>query len=353
MKYQGKAVNPAKSGYQSVEGSITLAASGIHFQSPAWDLTLPYTELSIDSYDSSRNTIQFHHPDLPGASILTSDPTILKQPGLTERSHLKKQLLNDPNLRSLIQPHLSRASRKNKMFWVSGISLLMGFLALLWFGILWLASAAVAQITPEIEQQIGNASLTSYLTSYKTITPPDINEFENIKSRLTESLVNSPYSYTLNFIEMEAPNAFAFPGGYIVMTSGLLELAGNDMNLIAGVMAHEIAHVELNHGLDKLGKEIGPKLAIFILLGNNNDLAGLLAKGTHHLTAMAYSRDMELEADAYAIPLLIQSEFDPIGLKAFLLKMKSISQAYASIPEFLSTHPAPDNRIRELDKLLN
>ncbi|MES2559730.1 MAG: M48 family metalloprotease [Bacteroidota bacterium] len=139
-------------------------------------------------------------------------------------------------------------------------------------------------------------------------------------------------------------NAFCTPGGYIYVYTGIIKYLDNETQL-AGVMGHEIAHADRRHGANQMVTQYGASLLIEILTsGTSQQLAGLAA----NLLLLKYGRADETEADDYSVRYLLGTEYDPQGAKYFFQKISS--QGGQQIPEFLSTHPNPDNRVLNIEE---
>jgi beta-barrel assembly-enhancing protease len=141
-------------------------------------------------------------------------------------------------------------------------------------------------------------------------------------------------------------NAFATPGGHLYFYTGLIKELENEAQL-AGVMAHEMAHCSRRHSTDQLTRYYGLSLLVAIVLGENpsmlKQLAADIASG---LAALAFSRKMEYEADDYAVKYLSSTDYHPLGLADFFIKMEGLPQP----PTFLSTHPSPEDRIDKINQ---
>lgn len=177
--------------------------------------------------------------------------------------------------------------------------------------------------------------------------------------RIVERLLNSgevqykdEFAWTIKIIDdKETLNAFATPGGYIYVYTGLLQFL-NDEDHLAGVMAHEIAHADQRHSIKQLQQNYGISLLLSIALGNDpgalQQIAGQLA-GT--LVGLQFSRSAESEADAYSVNYLKGTEYYACnGAAGFFIKMNKEAQQ-GNPPEFLSTHPDPENRIQDIEQL--
>jgi len=137
------------------------------------------------------------------------------------------------------------------------------------------------------------------------------------------------------------PNAFAVPGHRIVVFSGLIDRAASP-DMVAGVIAHEMGHVELHHPMRGLIHQLGLGAALTLIFGDSS-LAGM---GQLAL-ALSYSREMEREADQRGIELLQQAGIRADGMSAFFGVIKSDLDKglFRDLPEFLSSHPDLDARI--------
>jgi predicted Zn-dependent protease len=142
-------------------------------------------------------------------------------------------------------------------------------------------------------------------------------------------------------------NAFCAPGGYICVYTGIIKFLDNEAQL-AGVMGHEMAHADRRHSTDQLTKAYGIQLLLGILLGNNpGQMAEIAASLAAGVATLAFSRDAEYEADEYSVRYLHETAYDSRGVGGFFQKLDNSVQP----PEFLSTHPHPENRYDKIQEL--
>lgn len=145
----------------------------------------------------------------------------------------------------------------------------------------------------------------------------------------------------------EVLNAFACPGGYMFFYTGIIKFLDNEAQF-AGVMAHEMAHVDRRHSTDQLTKVYGIQILLGIILGNNpTQLEQLVAGLASGLSSLAFSRQDEYEADEYAVKYMYATEYHAPALGDFFVKMGT----HSSVPAFLSTHPDPGNRVEAINKV--
>jgi hypothetical protein len=180
-------------------------------------------------------------------------------------------------------------------------------------------------------------------------------DLQNYISRIGQRLAqqqgadNYPYSFTL--VNDPSVNAFALPGGPTFVHTGLLAAAENEAQL-AGVLAHEIAHVALRHGTNQASKANLIQLPAMIAGGlAGGSVLGQLAQLGIGLGAnsvlLKYSRDAETQADALGARLMAQAGWNPIEMARFFEKLAA--EGGSRGPQFLSSHPDPGNRMRSVE----
>ena len=155
----------------------------------------------------------------------------------------------------------------------------------------------------------------------------------------------------------DEPNAFALPGGKIGVHEGILKVARNQHQL-AAVIGHEIAHVEARHGAERVSQQFAAQTALGLVQTYTADrpqqeqqmVLGLLGIGAQVGILLPFSRTQEAEADALGVKYMARAGFDPQESIDLWQNMKRA--AGGAPPEFLSTHPHPDNRIRGLERLM-
>lgn len=164
----------------------------------------------------------------------------------------------------------------------------------------------------------------------------------SIVAKLTQG---SKYRYEVHVSEDETLNAFAMPGGIVVVHTGLIAATKRPEEL-AGVLAHEVQHVELRHSIRGMVKDLGLRGLWALVTG---DLGGTLAgQAALEVTALKFSRDDESEADSLGFDALVRAGIDPSGMPAFFETMSK--EASEAPVEFISTHPLSEDRKQELEQ---
>ena len=153
---------------------------------------------------------------------------------------------------------------------------------------------------------------------------------------------------------MKSPeaNAFAMPGGHIVVLTGLIEKSDKPEELL-GVLAHEMAHVTQRHSLKQIISDLSGRILFSILASGMSDLVYTIGDQGRYLLAQKYSRAQEEEADEYGFDYLLQAGISPAGLIEFFEKLKEDDMLDGiEIANLLSTHPASEKRIENLSAMM-
>jgi beta-barrel assembly-enhancing protease len=168
-------------------------------------------------------------------------------------------------------------------------------------------------------------------------------------AKLPTAGVNYPFEF--HCVNDREINAFALPGGYLFVNRGLIEVCDNEAQL-AGVLAHELAHVALRHGTAEASKakatEVGVGLLDALLGGNSGgQLLTEFGKFSAGGVLLHYSRTSETEADVVGTQVLYDAGYDPRALAQFFEKIERESQE-ENPPEFFSDHPNPEHRVERV-----
>lgn len=189
----------------------------------------------------------------------------------------------------------------------------------------------------------------------KLITDPAVVEFVN---RITQNLVlnsDAKLPFTVKVVDSDEVNAFALPGGFLYVNRGLLEAADNEAE-VAGVMAHEIAHVTARHGVEQAtkGTVINYASIPLIFLGGIGGYAIQQAAGLAiPLGFLKFSRGAEKEADRLGAQYMWAAGYDPQALASFFEKLKARDKRKpGTLSKLFSTHPYTGDRINEVNKLV-
>lgn len=225
-----------------------------------------------------------------------------------------------------------------------------------------LGDVSQATITPRQERQIGLQIMRQIRADSSYLNDPEIADYlGRLGNRLISAVgrLSPDHSFEFFAINDSSINAFALPGGFIGFHSGLISAAQNESEL-AGVMAHEIAHVTQKHlarmisGNQYVGMLSSiAALAIAILASRSNPHAGQAVMATAQASAIQsqlnFTRKHEKEADRVGFSMLVKAGFDPHGMSSFFERMQSASRYYENgAPSYLRTHPITHERIADI-----
>lgn len=220
-------------------------------------------------------------------------------------------------------------------------------------------------ITPEQEYYIGRAVAATILSQYKPYENPEANRYVNKVGQAVALASDKPETYRgyrFLILDSDEINAFAAPGGFVLVTRGLLRLCRTEDEL-AAVLAHEVGHVQHRHGLRAIRQgRLTTAFTILALAGareyGRDELRqltqafdGSIQDISHTLMTSGYSRRLEREADEAAVTILKRVGYDPAALIRMLEEMDR--QLDPGRRDFAATHPPPSTRIRAISRILD
>ncbi|MDZ4788348.1 MAG: M48 family metallopeptidase [Blastochloris sp.] len=221
---------------------------------------------------------------------------------------------------------------------------------------------SVFLITSEAQEaSMGAQSFQQLKQGTKASSDPVANaQVQRVAQKLIAQ-VNVPHAqWEVIVFDDPTPNAFALPGGKIGVHTGILALTQSDAGL-AAVLGHELAHVTLRHGGQRFSQQFGLMLgysAVSVALANEEYKTQQLAStafgvGSQVFLTLPFSRSNEYEADRYGLTYMARAGYDPAEAVNFWQRMKAASESSGGKPpEWMSTHPADENRIKQLQDLL-
>ena len=218
-------------------------------------------------------------------------------------------------------------------------------------------------ITPEQEYYIGRSVAATVLVSFKPLDVEQANAYLNLLGQTVAQFSNRPEifgGYHFLLLDTDEVNAFAAPGGLILVSRGMVRCCKSEDELVA-VLAHEISHVDAQHGLKAIrkgrltsalttiGSAAGQSLGGQQLAQVTAAFEGSISDITSTLINRGYSRTTEFEADKGAVAIMKKLGYDPAALTTMLQQMQQ--QLKPGDAGFGKTHPTPESRIAELKKL--
>jgi len=237
-------------------------------------------------------------------------------------------------------------SRGGKEGWrsrIKGIVSAVVFLGLAYLLLGWIAQAAVSMISPQTESKWFRWTDQVFADG-----PPPPERMQGLFERLLQDPELADFDYRLVMLESDDMNAFAVPGGMVGFTTSLVEEVHSDIGL-AFVLGHELGHLQHRHGLDRLGRSLLTALSLS-WTGIDNSF---LLKGSVNLAELSFSRQQELEADAFGLELVMREFGTAEGAMEFFEVVQAMEELGPGTPSrltnFLSTHPLTPDRIRALE----
>jgi predicted Zn-dependent protease len=217
-------------------------------------------------------------------------------------------------------------------------------------------------MTIEEEKKLGKKIFLEMEKGVEFVKDPTLQAFlGRMGQSLVSHLATTPFEFKFYLINVADPNAYALPGGYIFVTTGLITLAENEHE-VAGVLSHEISHVTQRHVAQMIERSKRMSIATLaaiiagVLVGGGgkvSEVTAVTAAAMAEAQALKYTRENEVDADQNSLQYMLKAGYDPAGLISFLTKIQKASLASTpQIPSYLSTHPVTENRISLLENLI-
>lgn len=319
-----------------VELSSTGLTVGFHADRPdVGGLSVPFSALTV-----SAGGLNHDHLVLKWGGGAQAHTLYLKDPDLIKsfRSSAPPEMTRDVEMTAA---NVRKVRSRQRTVWTILLAMLAGLVLLLWFGSDLLVDLAVDRIPIEWEQKLGESAYRDFLIQQQVLKEgPAVEAVNEITRRLTEKIPEHPYKFEVSVVKSEVVNAFALPGGYVIVFTGLLQKAESGEE-VAGVLSHELNHVLQRHGLERLVKQLGLVAIVTIILGDQQGLIGLMQQVGVELLTLKFGRAQETEADVEGLRLLHRAKIDPSGMITFFQRL---SEKEDGRVEWLSTHPMSAGR---------
>ena len=215
----------------------------------------------------------------------------------------------------------------------------------LWLGSDLLVEIAVSRIPVEWEQKLGESAYRDFLSHQEVMKEgPAVAALGEMTQRMTAQILDNPYKFEVTVVKSDVINAFALPGGYVVVFTGLMKKAESGEE-VAGVLSHELNHVLQRHGLERIVKSLGLMAVAAIVFGNQQGLVGMMKQLGVELFTLKFGREQETEADLTGLQLLQRAKINPAGMITFFERLSEKDQGRM---EWFSTHPMSAARAERL-----
>lgn len=238
-------------------------------------------------------------------------------------------------------------------WWTVTLLLVVGIVAAIFAGVDMAVGIAEKQIPPAAEEQIGKLSVGRDGPEKKLEQKSaDYQRIKKIGDRLLAHYQDNPYHFNFYVAPSDEINAYALPGGNIIVNSHLVRATKNDDEL-AGVLAHEIGHIKKRHSLKAALRSAGIWVCIGLITGRASQDQLNMISTMINLEDLQFSRKQETEADEVSVDLTGAAAFRPDGIVEFFRRMeKDDPLANGKAFTMLSTHPMPAERIAHIRALI-
>jgi beta-barrel assembly-enhancing protease len=229
---------------------------------------------------------------------------------------------------------------------LAALLFIAGLIALGWFYLLPALTGYLADRFPEsLEYKMGQQMKQSAINK---------SEVDSARTRVINDffrqLDKEPrFPVHITVVNSRVKNAFALPGGEIVVYSALLEAMDSPDELVA-LLGHELGHVENRHSLKMLFKKLSNYIIISLILGDSEGISAIIAGNAAMLNELSHSRGAEEEADEYGFALMKKNRIALEGMPDLFRKLKDDNGSGQRIPDFLATHPSLDSRISRVSE---
>ena len=345
--FEGFAAGDAVPGGR-VSGTLTIRGPAVEFQfGDSESITLPFVGLRIRRGGANNGLLFFSHDSMPGWVVHTRDRSIMPLLRHVGGKTLASELL-------IVDSGARRA-------WIGVSAALLVILGGAWG--LWLLKDPVISLVANFipiswEERAGGVIFSSIRADHKIIDDTELTgDLQKLFDPLVKVTSKSGYTFKFYIAEDDSLNAFAMPGGYIVVHSGVL-LKAERLEEVLGVLAHELSHVTERHVSKQVVSVIGIYVVFDFLLGNFFGTFAAISEGAPYLLRQGFSRSHEREADERGLAFLREAKIDPAGMVLFFERVMKEHEAVPLIStlekslNFLSTHPATEDRINFMKELI-
>jgi len=280
---------------------------------------------------------------------MSSELQYLNKEGRTERL-----VIRDPQLvqalKAILSQHRILAKTHKRVFSnvfakltvIAGV--IAGILLITYLWIMpWLGERMAMSFSKEDEINMGEQMYQSALEEYKT----DDRKTAILNDFYKQLHYNTGYPVQITVVESDETNAFAIPGGHIIVYDAILDRMKTPEEL-AALLGHEASHIQLRHSLRTVFRNLARKMFLSLILGNHSGVISVAVDHADELKELQYSRSLETEADNKGMWLMVNSGINAQGM----LKLMELLQQETGGAEpsgYLSTHPLYNRRIRNIE----
>jgi predicted Zn-dependent protease len=341
MNWQGHYLNGKSADRQQVTVGVT--ATGLEIVTN--DAVLrrwPFGEIRQTQGRYAGEPVRLERGGVASEVLIINNPHFLTT--VRESAGDYRKRFHDPSRRRL-RPALTLAAGLAAVGLAAGLYL---------WGIPALALVATPLVPATWEARLGDEILKNFVKPGDRCADPERQQIlDGIVARLAADGAAGPYQLRLTVVDWAQVNAFALPGGHIVLLRGLLDRTESP-EMLAGVLAHEIQHIVRRHTTRALIQHASTGLMVAAVAGDVSGLVAFALEGARVVGALNYSRYAEEEADAEGMRMLIRAQIDPAGMIAFfdrVVRKKDAEEQEGGVWRYLTTHPSTTQRVTNLKML--
>lgn len=333
-RYYAAGTGKAQSVRVSLEGGMLKVVSDNGEFEP-----IPLSDVEIRAGGFQKNRIIIRNKET-GETIACHDKRLLAALNQDmDASHLHNEIGNISKGIS-IYPVLHFSS------WILALVFFCTAAGLFYAGIDGLIDAIADRLPKGFDKQVGAIAFTEISKDEELDRKKeDVQRINRLGKKLLANVNQDSYEFEFHMLETKDVNAFALPGGKILVCSELMRQVKND-NELAGVLGHEISHVTRRHTLRQTLHKVGVTTSVEALMGNDPNLVGQRLAHLFEIADLSYNRKQEEEADLTGVELLVKSGFSSDGLLRFLERLEKLDLGSNNkMLALFSTHPMPQERI--------
>ena len=325
-------------------GELQITFSQVVFTADEISFSINFSTLTITAGGAGNRFIFFKDKNQPEISIYTSDKSVLKDANIVNNPNLLGEIKNSKKV-------LNKTLRTSLIVLGSIVLLVLGFIFLK----VKMVSKIANQVPKSWEKTAGDKLFSAMSMQFAFVTNDSLKkEFLKVAAPLFKQIEQEGYDIDLYFVNDPTINAFALPGGKVIIQTGLIANA-KSWEEVMGVLGHELAHVTKRHHIRGVIDNIGVFTLMAVVLGDVSAIAGTFANVGGELASLSNSREFENEADEAGLKYLENAHINPNGMISFFetLKKEHATEMDSTINKtvdlsFLSTHPNTQDRIDNL-----
>lgn len=317
--------------------TVTPAAYGLEIRRASGIVVWPYAQITQTQGHYHGEQVRLERGTEPVEALVVDDAAFLSS--LHKAAPRASHRFHDPTFR-VRRPALVGFAL------VAAITLSAG---IYFWGIPAAATLAAEQVPVSWEEQLGETVAESLIGSTPACENKEVQAaVDDMAARLAQTIPDNPYTFRVSIVRHDMMNAFAAPGGHIVVFSGLLRRTDHAEEL-AGVIAHEISHVVRRHGTKALFRDVATSIFLSAVIGDAGGAMGTVLESAKTLGGLHYSRKAEEEADLDGLKMLMAARIDPAGMVRFFEKLSDKElKIDGEFLRYISTHPLTVDRIAAL-----